>query len=223
MLFASLLAFALPLAAAADSDPTLSVTAHPVGLIALPLAGDDAESNVHAQIDLVHKPASRLAPVAHLALTRIATDIDEFDDFENSTIFRYALEVGARWRFNPERGWYAEATLGYLIETYDSKWLESVKYNRQAGTRSDLLYGDVQNTFQQPYAMVYAGWASDPSRRLRWDVGVGLGFAILGGTDDLVGIEWTGDPSLAGKDHSVDLFAAAPLVFDFNFGVGVNF
>lgn len=223
MFLSPLLASLVSLAAAPNPDPTFAVTAHPFGLIAFPLVGDEEETITHVQIDVVHKPAVRFSPVAHLALTRLTADFDKPDDFEKSTLQRYALELGARYRIWPERGWYAEGVLGYLIETYESNWLESVEYNWQTKTATNQLYGKVDNTFQQPYAMVYAGWASDPSKRLRWDVGIGLGYAFLGGTDDLHDVAWTGNPALADKEQSVDLFAAAPLVFDLNFGVGVNF
>lgn len=217
------LAALLALVAGPDPDPTFAVTAHPFGLLVFPLVGDEAETIAHVQLDVVHKPAARISPVGHLALTRLTADFDKPDDFEKSTIARYALELGARYRIWPERGWYAEAALGYLIETYDSRWLESVEFNRQTNTATNSLFGKVDNTFQQPYAMVYLGWASDPTRRLRWDLGLGVGYAFLGGTDDLHDIEWTGNPALADKNHSVDLFAAAPLVIDLNFGIGVNF
>lgn len=216
-----LLASLLSLVAA--PDPTFAVTAHPFGLLVFPLVGDEEETIAHLQLDVVHKPAARLSPVGHLAVTMLSADFDKLDDFEKSSLFRYALELGARYRIWPERGWYAEGTLGYLIETYDSKWLENVEFNRQTNTATNQLFGKVDNTFQQPYAMVYLGWASDPTKRLRWDLGLGLGYAFLGGTDELHDIEWTGNPALADKSHSVDLFAAAPLVIDLNFGIGVNF
>lgn len=203
------------------AEPNAAVTVHPGGLL-LAMVGDPEETISHLQLDVVIHPARRISPVAHVAWTRLVADFEDEKEFEKSDINRIALEVGARYRIWPERGWYAEGTLGYLYESYQSEWLEDVRYD-YGGKILSRLVGKVDNTFHQPYAMAYAGWASSPDRRLRLDFGVGLGFAPLGGTADLSGIEWAGDPSQAHPDKSVDLFIAAPLVFDLNLGVGVNF
>lgn len=218
-----LLASALSLATASEAEPVVALTAHPLGWLLLPVAGDETGTITHVQLDAVAHPVASLAPTAHLAWTLLRTDIDQLDDFDRSSIDRYTLELGARWRPSPDRGWYLEGTLGWLLETYDSRWMESVEFNRQTNTSTHVLFGEVDNTFQQPYAMLYAGWASDPSRRLRWDFGIGLGWAFLGGTETLHDIAWSGDLTRIGDDQSVDLFAAAPLVLDVNFGVGLNF
>lgn len=218
-----LLAVALSLVSSQNPDPTFGVTAHPLGLLVLPLVGDEQETFTHVQFDAVFHPARRISPVAHLALTRLMADFTEPDDFEKSSIDRYTIELGARYRPWTERGWYAEGTLGYLIETFDSKWLEAIDRDWYTMKETSRLTGKVDDIFQQPYLMTYFGWASDPSKRLRWDLGIGLGYAILGGTEDLHDIQWTGNPDLADPDQSVDLFFAAPLVVDVNAGIGVNF
>jgi len=218
-----LLAAALSLISAQNPDPTFGVTAHPLGLLVLPLVGDEQETFTHVQLDAVLHPARQVSPVAHAAMTRLMADFTEPNDFEKSSIDRYTIELGARYRPWIERGWYAEGAVGYLIETYDSKWLEGIGHDPFTMKETSRLAGKVDNTFQQPYVMSYFGWASDPSKRLRWDLGIGLGYAILGGTEDLHDIQWTGNTALADPDQSVDLFFAAPLVVDLNAGIGVNF
>lgn len=217
-----LLSAALSCASAQASEPFLSVTAHPVGLVVLPLAGDEEETITHLQLDFVLHPAAQLAPVAHVAWTRLTSNFKDSLEYEKSDINRIAIEVGARYRIWPDRGWYTEGVLGYLFESYQSKWLEDYRTD-DWGHATTRLYGDVDNIFQQPYAMAYAGWASSPDKRFRMDFGVGLGIAPLGGTADLEDVEWTGDPSIAHSNESVDLFLAPPLVLDLNLGVGVNF
>lgn len=223
MSIASLFAPVLALFAAQNPDPSFAITAHPVALLGLPAIAEDGGVWSHFQLDAVHKPAQRWSPVVHLAWTRLAVDNSDSTDEERTDIHRFTAEVGGRYRISPERGWYVEGALGALYESYKSRWIAGIETGGIPWRILRKLEGDVQNSFFEPYAMVYAGWASDPSRRVRWDIGFGIGYALLGGTRDLADISWRGDMSLMGSDQSVDLFLAAPLVFDLNVGVGVNF
>ncbi|MCB9497393.1 MAG: hypothetical protein H6686_10960 [Fibrobacteria bacterium] len=200
----------------------LSLTAHPVALIGLPAVGDAEETFLHLQLDAVLHPAQRWSPVAHLSWTRVTSDFGSPENFEKGDIHRVALELGGRYRLFPERGWYTDAMVGWLFESYRQKWAEITR-KEASGKVTTSLIGDVDNIFQEPYAMWYAGWATDPTRRIRWDLGVGLGIALLGGKRELHDIEWTGIAMEPPSDHKVDLFPASPLVFDLNLGVGVNF
>lgn len=226
MSIVSLLSCAVSLVSAQNPDPSFAVTAHPFALLGLPAIAAEDESWMLLQLDAVHKPAQRWSPVVHLAWSRLAVDIPDTLEKERTDINRLTAEVGARWRLSPDRGWYLEGTLGYLFESYKSTWIEGTETFSAPGIPTRVvskLEGDVQNTFHEPYVMAYAGWASNPSKRIRWDLGIGLGYALMGGTRDLEDITWKGDLSLKDPDQSVDLFAAAPLVFDLNVGVGVNF
>lgn len=218
-----LLASAVSLLSAQNPDPSFAVTVHPVALVGLPAIAEEDESWLVLQLDAVHKPAQQWSPVAHLAWSRLTVDIPDTLERERTDVNRLTAEVGARYRISPDRGWYVEGTLGYLFESYKSKWIEGIERDGIPSRVVAKLEGDVENTFQEPYVMAYAGWASSPAKRIRWDFGLGLGYALMGGERDLEDIKWTGDLSLMGSDQSVPLFLAPPFVLDVNVGVGVNF
>lgn len=223
MSISSLLACAVSLVSAQNPDPSFAITAHPFSLLGLPAIAEEDESWLVLQLDAVHKPAQRWSPVAHLAWSRLTVDIPDTLEKERTDINRLTAEVGARYRISPDRGWYVEGTLGYLFESYKSKWIEGIERDGIPVRVVAKLEGDVENTFHEPYVMTYAGWASDPAKRIRWDFGVGLGYALMGGERDLEDVTWKGDLSLKDSDQSVPLFLAPPFVLDVNVGVGVNF
>jgi len=202
---------------AQDVAPSWAVVAHPVGLGlgAIPLDGDRI---LYLQVDAVREPAKRLVPVASMAWHRLTTDYPE----DNSTIDRFLLEVGARRRFSETSNWYSQASLGYLFERYQSTWWES-STSINGGPEFSTLTGEVDNTFQDVYAIAYLGWASAPKLGLRWDINIGLGYALGGGVGDLHDVKWTGDQTRIPKSPTADLFASAPLLIDINLGVGWSF
>lgn len=202
---------------AQDAAPEWAVVAHPVG-IALGAVPMDSDRNLYLQVDALRAPASQLVPVASFAWHRLTVDYEQ----ENTTIDRLLLEAGVRRRFSETSGWYAQASLGYLLESYQSTWWESTS-RRNNGPEFSTLTGEVDNTFQDVYAIGYLGWASAPKMGLRWDFNLGLGYALGGGLGDLHDVKWTGDFSRIPKAPTIDLFAASPLVIDINLGVGWSF
>jgi len=223
MSFGILLLSILGTTTAQNPSPDYSITAHPVGLIIFPMLGHSDETNTHFQLDVVQDPTARTSRVAHFTWSRLMIDRTDPNDFNKTDINRVSLELGARYRFWPQRGYYGEATLGYQYESYSSKWLEAIARDPNTQIETSRLAGKIDNGFHQPYVMTYLGWATDPTRRWRWDLGVGVGVAILGGTGDLTGIEWTGNTALANHNYYVKNFLLAPLVLDLNIGLGVNF
>jgi hypothetical protein len=202
---------------AQEATPSWAVVAHPIGLSlgAIPM---DSDRNLYLQFDALRQPTGQLVPVASFAWHRLTVDYEQ----ENTTIDRLLIEAGVRRRFSETSGWYAQGSLGYLFESYQSVWWESTS-RVNGGPEFSTLTGDVDNSFQDVYAIGYLGWASSPKIGLRWDFNFGLGYALGGGVGDLHDVKWTGDRTRIPKAPTVDLFATAPLVIDINIGLGWSF